>query len=139
MDIKPSTGDQGALTKTVRVALDEVEKAMEKHPAVNRAKAFGRKDQRFGAEVFCAIVPKKGARVSEPWLKLFAQSQLPAPMVPKKFYYLKEVPQNMTRRELSESTLLKDLSAFSGYCETKKVKGPNWSKRTEKNQNALGF
>lgn len=139
VDIKASTGDQGALTKTVRVALDEVENALERHPAVSRAKAFGRKDQRFGAEVFCAIVPKRGARVSEPWLKLFAQSQLPAPMVPKKFYYLKEIPDRMTRRELSESPLLKDLSAFAGYCETKKVKGPNWAGRGEGGQNALGF
>lgn len=140
VDIKPSTGDQGALTKTVRVALDEVERAMEKHPAVKVARAFGRKDKKFGAEVFCAIVPKKGARVSEPWLKLFAQSQLAAPMVPKKFYYLNDVPPNMTRRELSESSLLQDLSQFAGYTETKAVKGPNWrSSDKGRNRNNIGF
>jgi acyl-CoA synthetase (AMP-forming)/AMP-acid ligase II/archaellum component FlaC len=122
--ITSATGDQGSLTKTVRVALDDVEAAMRNHPAVLHARAFGRKDRRFGAEVFCAIVPKKGARVSEPWLKLHAQSVLPAPMVPKKFYYLDELPMHMSRRELAESPLLKDLSAFSGYTEVKHVKGP---------------
>jgi len=144
VDIKASTGDQGALTKTVRVALDDVEKAMEKHPAVRGARAFGRKDKKFGAEVFCAIVPKKGARVSEPWLKLFAQSQLAAPMVPKKFYYIHEMPTNMTRKQLSESDLLLPLEHFAGYSETKSVKGANWKKGKKpssnyNSRNDLGF
>lgn len=126
--ITSSTGDQGALTKTVRVALDDVEAALRSHPAVEHARAFGRRDKKFGAEVFCAIVPKRGARVSEPWLKLHAQSLLPVTFVPKKFYYLDELPVGMNRRELSESSLLKDLSAFKGYSEVKgsstNIKGP---------------
>jgi hypothetical protein len=126
--IASTTGDQGALTKTVRVALDDVETALRSHPAVAHARAFGRKDKRYGAEVFCAIVPKRGARVSEPWLKLHAQSLLPITFVPKKFYYLDELPVGMSRRELSESPLLKDLSAFSGYSEVKgsgaHIRGP---------------
>lgn len=126
VEVKASTGDQGALTKTVRVPLDDVEAAMRNHPAVELAKAFGRKDRRFGAEVFCAIVPKRGARVSETWLKLFAQSALPAPMVPKKFYYIEKLPEGISRRELSESPLLQDLSSFSGFSEVKHVKGPQW-------------
>lgn len=122
------TGDQGALTKTVRVALDDVENAMRNHPAVEHARAFGRKDRRFGAEVFCAIVPKRGARVSEPWLKLHAESVLPAPMVPKKFYYLNELPVGLSRRDLSDSPLLRDLSEFSGYTDVKSshIRGPTW-------------
>lgn len=123
-----STGDQGALTKTVRVALDDVEAALRSHPAVEHARAFGRRDKRYGAEVFCAIVPKRGARVSEPWLKLHAQSLLPVTFVPKKFYYLDELPIGMSRRELADSPLLKDLSAFSGYSEVKTkgshIRGP---------------
>lgn len=131
VEVKASTGDQGALTKTVRVPLDDVESAMRKHPAVEEAKAFGRKDKRFGAEVFCAIVPKHGARVSEPWLKLHAQSVLPAPMVPKKFYYMVKMPEGITRRELAESALLKDLSSFSGFSDVKHVKGPQWKQKTK--------
>jgi acyl-CoA synthetase (AMP-forming)/AMP-acid ligase II len=129
--IVANTGDQGALTRTVRVALDDVEAAMRSHPAVEYARAFGRKDKRYGAEVFCAIVPKKGARVSEPWLKLHAQSVLPAPMVPKKFYYLDELPLSMSRRELSESPILKDLSEFKGFTEIKgsNIKGPAWPQK----------
>lgn len=131
VEVKASTGDQGALTKTVRVPLDDVETAMKNHPAVDVAKAFGRKDKRFGAEVFCAIVPKRGARVSEPWLKLHAQSVLPAPMVPKKFYYMTEMPEGITRRELSESSLLQDLSSFSGFSDVKHVKGPQWKSKSK--------
>eukprot|EP00178_Gracilaria_changii_P008538 TRINITY_DN2586_c0_g1_i1.p1 TRINITY_DN2586_c0_g1~~TRINITY_DN2586_c0_g1_i1.p1 ORF type:complete len:874 (-),score=243.25 TRINITY_DN2586_c0_g1_i1:3377-5998(-) len=136
VEVKASTGDQGALTKTVRVALDDVESAMKNHPAVEVAKAFGRKDKRFGAEVFCAIVPKRGARVSEPWLKLHAQSVLPAPMVPKKFYYMTQMPAGISRRELAESPLLQDLSQFPGYSEVKHVKGPQWKPKAKRRVNA---
>lgn len=136
VEVKASTGDQGALTKTVRVALDDVEAAMRNHPAVEVAKAFGRKDKRFGAEVFCAIVPKRGARVSEPWLKLHAQSVLPAPMVPKKFYYMSQMPADISRRELAESPLLQDLSQFPGYSEVKHVKGPQWKPKSNRRVNA---
>ncbi|CAN8071861.1 unnamed protein product [Agarophyton chilense] len=135
VEVKASTGDQGALTKTVRVALDDVEAAMRNHPAVDVAKAFGRKDRRFGAEVFCAIVPKRGARVSEPWLKLHAQSVLPAPMVPKKFYYMTQMPVGLSRRELAESPLLQDLSQFPGYSEVKHVKGPQWKPKANRRVN----
>lgn len=132
VEVKASTGDQGALTKTVKVPLDDVEKAMKTHPAVHQAKAFGRKDKRFGAEVYCAIEPKRGARVSEAWLKLHAQSVLPAPMVPKKFYYMSKIPDTITRRELSESSLLQDLSEFSGFSEVKHVKGPQWKPKSKR-------
>lgn len=132
VEVKASTGDQGALTKTVKVSLDEVEKAMMTHPAVNRAKAFGRKDKRFGAEVYCAVEPKRGARVSEPWLKLHAQSQLLAPMVPKKFYYMSKIPDGISRKELSESNLLQDLAEFSGFSEVKHVKGPQWKPKPKR-------
>lgn len=131
VELKASTGDQGALTKTVKVPLDDVEKAMKSHPSVEHARAFGRKDKRFGAEVYCAIVPKRGARVSEAWLKLHAQSVLPAPMVPKKFYYMSKLPEDMTRRQLSESNLLQDLSEFSGCSEVKNISGPRWKPKSK--------
>lgn len=136
VEVKASTGDQGALTKTVKVPLDDVEKAMRNHPAVAAARAFGRKDKRFGAEVYCAILPKRGARVSEAWLKLHAQSVLPAPMVPKRFYYMSMLPEGMSRRELSESSLLQDLSEFSGYSEVKHIKGPQWKPKVKRRGNA---
>lgn len=132
VELKASTGDQGALTKTVKVPLDDVEKAMKSHPSVEHARAFGRKDKRFGAEVYCAIVPKRGARVSEAWLKLHAQSVLPAPMVPKKFYYMSKLPEDMTRRQLSESNLLQDLSEFSGCSEVKNISGPRWKPKSKR-------
>jgi hypothetical protein len=34
------------------------------------------------------------------------------------------LPVHISRRELAESPLLKDLSAFAGYSEVKHVKGP---------------
>ncbi len=104
-----------------KLKLDLVEQAMEKHPAVSRARAFPRPP--FIHEVFCAIVPKKESRLSESSLRLFAVDNLQTHMVPKKFFYWKKVPLNMTRLELSHSALLKEISVFTGRTEPPKISG----------------
>lgn len=119
--------DPNNVQKTVTVSLDEVEEAMEAHPAVGVARAFGRPDPRFGSEIYCCVLPKKGARVSEPWLKLHAQSVLPAACVPKKFFYREDLKNDTERRELSEDKALKRISHHSGYSTTKMVKSPAWA------------
>lgn len=119
--------DPNNVQKTVTVSLDEVEEAMEAHPAVGVARAFGRPDPRFGSEIYCCVLPKKGARVSEPWLKLHAQSVLPAACVPKKFFYREDLKNDTERRDLSEDQALKRISHHSGYSTTKMVKSPAWA------------
>lgn len=119
--------DPNNVQKTVMVSLDEVEEAMLVHPAVGTCRAFGRPDPRFGSEIYCCVVPKKGARVSEPWLKLHAQSVLPAACVPKKFFYREGLKNDTERGDLSKDTDLKRISHLSGYSTTKIVKGPVWT------------
>jgi acyl-CoA synthetase (AMP-forming)/AMP-acid ligase II len=119
--------DPNNVQKSVTVSLDEVEEAMMVHPAVGVCRAFGRPDPRFGAEVYCCVLPKKGARVSEPWLKLHAQSVLPAACVPKKFFYREDLRRDTERAELSKDENLKRISHLSGYSTTKMVKSPAWS------------
>lgn len=118
--------DPNAIQKSVMVSLEEVEQAMRSHPAVESARAFGRPDPKFSVEVFCAISPKKGARVSEPWLKLHAQSVLPAAFVPKKFFYKEGLTNEEDREALSEDKELKRVSEISGYSSTKIIKSPAW-------------
>lgn len=124
---KVEVSDPNNVKKTVTVSLDEVEEAMMVHPAVGTCRAFGRPDPRYGAEIYCCVLPKKGARVSEPWLKLHAQSVLPAAFVPKKFYYREDLKADTERAELSEDTALKRISHLSGYSTTKMVKSPAWT------------
>jgi acyl-CoA synthetase (AMP-forming)/AMP-acid ligase II len=133
---KVEISDPNNVQKTVVVALDDIEEAMLLHPAVGVCRAFGRPDPKYGNEVFCAILPKKGARVSEPWLKLHAQSVLPAAWVPKKFFFRAELTPNMERKDLSTDAELKRISHLAGYSTTKMVKSPEWS--PDKSKKAAG-
>lgn len=119
--------DPNCLQKTVLVSLEEVEQAVRMHPAVECARAFGRPDARYGVEVFCAINAKKGARVSEPWLKLHAQSYLKAAFVPKRFYYKKDLSEDEDREALSKNSELKRISEISGYNVSKVIRRPSWN------------
>lgn len=123
-----AVNDPNALQKTVLVSLEDVEKAMMMHPAVATARAFGRPDKKYGMEVFCAINPKTGARVSEPWLKLHAQTALPPAFVPKKFFYKADLREDEDRASLANDNDLKRMSHYSGFSTGKVVKAPEWSK-----------
>lgn len=123
-----AVNDPNALQKTVMVSLEDVEKAMMMHPAVATARAFGRPDKKYGMEVFCAINPKMGARVSEPWLKLHAQTALPPAFVPKKFFYKADLREDDERASLANNHDLKRMSHYSGFSTAKVIKAPEWSK-----------
>lgn len=123
-----AVNDPNALQKTVLVSLEDVEKAMMMHPAVATARAFGRPDKKYGMEVYCAINPKTGARVSEPWLKLHAQTALPPAFVPKKFFFKEDLREDEDRASLANNNDLKRMSHYSGFSTAKTVKAPEWSK-----------
>lgn len=120
--------DPNAVQKTVLVSLDDVEEAMKVHPSVETARAFGRPDKKYGMEVFCAIKPKAGARVSEPWLKLHAQTVLAAAFVPKQFFYKEDLTEDAERAALSKDNNLKRMSEYAGFkSSSKKVRQPEWT------------
>lgn len=123
-----NTGEQTGLVKRVEVSLGEVEAALRSHPAVADARAFGRTDARSGgADVHVAFVTLPGARVSEPWLRLHAQSMLPSTMVPRKFYQVDDLPADVSRAALAASTGLRDMSGYTGVNAAHlHVKQPAW-------------
>lgn len=118
--------DPSKVHKKVLVSLDEVETAIKLHPAVKHARAFGRPDKKHGMEVFCVICPKTGARVSEPWLKLHAQSVLAAACVPKKFFYKEGLLEEHSRVELADDKELLRVSVLTGFTSSKVIKSPTW-------------
>ncbi|KAI0559478.1 acid-thiol ligase [Gracilaria domingensis] len=118
--------DPGELQKTIMVSLEDVDQAMRAHAAIKSARAFGRPDPRYGAEVFCAVNPKKGARVSEPWLMLHAQSMLPAAFVPKKFFFKEDLSNTEDRTALANDQSLKGIAELSGFANEKIIKSPKW-------------
>uniref|UniRef100_A0A7S1XFR3 AMP-binding enzyme C-terminal domain-containing protein n=1 Tax=Compsopogon caeruleus TaxID=31354 RepID=A0A7S1XFR3_9RHOD len=91
--------DENTIRKKMIFNLRDVDAAIASHPAISNAMSFSREDDKFANEIFCAVIPKKGARASEPWLKLHAQTMLPAMMIPKRFFFVERLPTN--RKELS--------------------------------------
>lgn len=94
------------IVKKVSVNLDDVERTISTSPLVSVCRAFGRPDPKYGNEVFCALVPKRGVRVSEPMLMMYAQKHLPVAMVPKRFFFLEDMPPGITRKALADTQIV---------------------------------
>ncbi len=97
---------RGIVHKQVTVDLSQVEAVITRHVSVEQACGFNR-----GSEVYCAVKIRNGARVSQQWLKLYAQTNLPSTHVPKVFYEFEELTSRTSARELAELTTLKPVSA----------------------------
>lgn len=126
--------DPNNVTKVVAVSLNDVEAAVAGHPAVARARAFGRPDPRFGSEIYCAVVVKPGGRLSEPWLLLHVQSLLPAAAVPRRFYVVDEQTIGADRATLAADTKLRPLAGVSGYAGATVVRPPSWVPKSRRVQ-----
>lgn len=119
--MKDADVDYGAdseyIVKKVSVNLDEVERAIGNSSYVSVCRAFGLPDAKYGNEVYCAVVPKSNVKVSEPMLFIHAQKYLPTAMVPKRFYFLSDLPSGITRKALADTQMKgglgqKPLAAF---------------------------
>lgn len=98
-------GDNEFIVKQVNVNLDDVERIINGSPLVEVCRAFGRPDPKFGNEVYCCVVPRRGVRVSEPMLMLYAQKYLSTALCPKRFFFLDSLPVGITRRVLAETRM----------------------------------
>lgn len=101
--------DSEYIVKKVSVNLDDVERAVNSSPLVSLCRAFGRPDSKYGNEVYCAVVPRRNVRVSEPMLVIHAQKHLPTAMVPKRFFFLEDLPPSITRKALADTQMAGDL------------------------------
>lgn len=101
------------IVKKVSVNLDEVERVISSSSYVHVCRAFGLPDPKYGNEVFCAVVPKKNVKVSEPMLFIHAQKYLPTAMVPKRFYFVTDLPAGITRKALADTHMAGELERKS--------------------------
>lgn len=106
--------DGDFLVRRVTVNLDQVERVVNMSDLVQICRAFGRPDSKYGNEVYCAVVPKKNIRVNEPMMMTHAQQYLPAAMVPKRFFFLEDLPNTVTRRALADTKQMSDISGLDG-------------------------
>lgn len=111
IEAPPGVGGDGEyLVKRVSVNLDDVERVINESELVEVCRAFGRPDNKYGNEVYCAVVPKRNVRVSEPMMMTHAQQYLPTAMVPKRFFFLERLPSGVTRKALADTHEMRELS-----------------------------
>mmetsp|Transcript_12711 Transcript_12711/g.22870 ORF Transcript_12711/g.22870 Transcript_12711/m.22870 type:complete len:345 (-) Transcript_12711:1582-2616(-) len=117
--------DYNNIKKVAKFDLGTIEAVMRSHPSVKSALAWIVDDASGAGDkvVHCAVVPRKGARLSVEWMKLHAQTMLPVMQVPKKIFVLDALPPS---RE--EAAKMEDLeAAFVKPKPTRLfVRAPQW-------------
>ena len=73
-------------------AVDEV---LQSHAGVEDALSFAVPDEKYGEEIYAAVVLRPGHRISEDELKAYAGSGLSAFEVPKRIYFLARLPRTV--------------------------------------------
>ena len=100
----------------MNVALDEVQRCFLVVSSVARAVAFAAPGAVYGDDIYCVVTPIRltgktpnggghVAVISEESLKLRALASLVPPMLPVRFYIIKDLPQDVTREELCKALL----------------------------------
>jgi oxalate---CoA ligase len=79
-----------------KISPREIDEVLLDHPAVAQAVAFAMPDQRLGEEVAAAVVLREGASASEPELRDFVASRLVDFKVPRRMFFLAELPKGPT-------------------------------------------
>ena len=66
------------------------------HPLVEQVVCFGFKDEMLGEDIAAAIVIVKGKTCSELDIKKYAQDKLAKFKIPKKIFFVSEIPKGST-------------------------------------------
>jgi len=118
--------DSSVVERSVAINLEDIDQAVKSHPAVTDAMAFGKLDERYGMDVYCACVIRKGARVSEGWLRLHTQTVLPAAMIPKKFYLVDTLPKE--RQALTDCEDIMKEYSIEKTSKQQMIRNPTYKK-----------
>uniref|UniRef100_A0A7S0BR26 Uncharacterized protein n=1 Tax=Rhodosorus marinus TaxID=101924 RepID=A0A7S0BR26_9RHOD len=74
------------------------------HPAVEGCIAYTVDNPKGGVDIHSHVVLAKGARCSEEWLRLHAQTKLPAALVPTGFASVSLIPHGASRADAASMT-----------------------------------
>ena len=84
----------------------EVDNVLMDHPFVEQAVCFGYEDKMLGEEIATAIIVKEGMNCTEEDVKIYANEKLAKFKVPKKIFFVNEIPKGATGK-LQRNTLAK--------------------------------
>jgi acyl-CoA synthetase (AMP-forming)/AMP-acid ligase II len=79
-----------------KISPREVDEILMDHPAVAQAVTFAMPHDKLGEEVACAIVLREGAAAEEREIRDFAATRLADFKVPRKVFFLEEIPKGAT-------------------------------------------
>ncbi len=74
----------------------EIDNVLMYHPSVEQVVCFGFKDKMLGEDIAAAIVVEKGKSCSELDIKHYAQEKLAKFKIPKKIFFVNEIPKGST-------------------------------------------
>ncbi|CAL5185251.1 unnamed protein product [Lathyrus oleraceus] len=78
----------------------EVDAVLLSHPDVAQAVAFGVPDQKYGEEIYCAIIPREGSNIDAEEVLTFCKKNLASFKVPKKVFITDSLPKTATGKIL---------------------------------------
>ena len=85
----------------------EVDNILMDHPLIEQAVCFGYQDKILGEEIAAAIIVKQGQNFSEIELKNYAEEKLAKFKIPKKIFFVNEIPKGATGK-LQRNVLAKN-------------------------------
>ena len=84
----------------------EVDNILMDHPMIEQAVCFGYEDKMLGEDIATAIIVKQGMDCSEDDVKNYANAKLAKFKIPKKIFFVDEIPKGATGK-LQRNTLAK--------------------------------
>ena len=85
----------------------EVDNILMDHPLIEQAVCFGYEDKMLGEDIAAAIIVKEGKNCSETDVKTYAQEKLAKFKIPKKIFFVNEIPKGATGK-LQRNVLAKN-------------------------------
>jgi oxalate---CoA ligase len=80
----------------VKIVPEEVDAALSAHPAVAESAAFGVADDLLGEDIVAAVVLESAATVTARELRAWLLDRLSAPKVPRRIWFVDELPRTAT-------------------------------------------
>ena len=74
----------------------EVDNVLMDHPLIEQAVCFGYEDKMLGEDIATAIILKEGVNLDEAGLKVYAKEKLAKFKIPKKIFFVTEIPKGAT-------------------------------------------
>ena len=84
----------------------EVDNILMDHPNIEQAVCFGYEDKMLGEDIASAIIIKEGMKCTEDDIKIYANEKLAKFKIPKKIFFVNEIPKGATGK-LQRNTLAK--------------------------------